>query len=104
MVTNDESTCPECGGKLKHYDKVWRIVRTKDRMTKQVRIRRLRCAQCGIIHRELPEFIFPYKQYEAEVIKGVVEGFITPETIGFEDYPCEATMTRWMARKQQLLL
>lgn len=40
----------------------------------------------------------PYKQYEAEVIIGVLEGFITCETIGFEDYPCEMTMVRWQAQ------
>lgn len=38
------------------------------------------------MHRELPDFIFPYKQYEAEIIIGVLEGFITCETLGFEDY------------------
>ena len=42
--------------------------------------------------------IDPYKQYEAEVIIGGLEGFITCETIGFEDYPCEMTMVRWQAQ------
>lgn len=50
---------------------------------------------CGCIHRNLPDYIYPYKQYEAEIIDGVVEGFITCDTIGFEDYPCEMTMFRW---------
>lgn len=40
--------------------------------------------------------VFPYKQYEAELISGVVEGLITAETLGFEDYPCESTMKRWL--------
>ena len=26
---------------------------------------------------------------------GVLEGLITCETLGFEDYPCEMTMIRW---------
>lgn len=64
-------------------------------------IRRLRCRECGMVHRELPEFIFPYKQYEAEIIIGVIEGFITCETLGFEDYPCEMTMIRWRTQKVQ---
>ena len=29
MVTNDETICPHCGGELKYYDRVKRIVRTK---------------------------------------------------------------------------
>lgn len=104
MVTHDESICPDCGGVLKYYDSVSRIVRTKRRNTNQIKIRRLRCAKCGHLHREIPDDIFPYKQYEAEIIKGVLEGFIKPDTIGYEDYPCEMTMIRWTTQKIQLLL
>ena len=104
MVIKNESTCPLCGGNLKYYDSVKRIVRTKRRSTTVVKIRRLHCQNCGAMHRELPDFLFPYKQYEAEVILNVLEGFITCETLGYEDYPCEMTMVRWMTRKTQLLL
>ena len=86
MITNDVSTCPKCGGDLKYYDRVTRIVRTKGRKTWKIPMRRLQCTRCGSVHRELPELIFPYKQYEAEVIIGVLEGFITCETIGFEEF------------------
>lgn len=105
MVNDNESICPDCGGTLWYYDKVKRIVRTKRRKTKWVTVKRLRCEQCGRIHRKLPNYIFPYKQYETEVIAGVLEGFITPNTLGFEDYPCEMTMIRWRnARNLQVLL
>lgn len=105
MVSDSKSSCPKCGGKLKYYDSVQRTMRTKGRKAKQINIRRLRCLQCKAVHREIPEFIFPYKQYEAEIIKGVLEGFITPDTIGYEDYPCEMTMIRWTnSLKIQLLL
>lgn len=95
MINSNISSCPSCGGKLKHYDKVVRIVRTKGRKTDYVEIKRLRCVDCRSVHREIPEFIFPHKQYEAEVIQGVLEGLITADTLGFEDYPCEMTMIRW---------
>jgi hypothetical protein len=95
MVTDGMSNCPTCGGSLKHYDRVKRFIRTKGGIKYEYRIRRLRCVVCNKLHRELPEFIFPYKQYEAHIILGVLEGLITPETIGFEDYPCEITMIRW---------
>lgn len=104
MVSADVSICPKCGGELKYYGMVPRIVRTKNRATSWVKIRRLRCGKCGAFHREIPEFIFPFKQYEAEVIVGVLEGLITYETIGFEDYPCEGTMEYWKAHESQLLL
>ena len=104
MITNDELTCPECGGALKYYDKVKRIIRTKNRTSKYIKIRRLKCTKCGSIHRELPDDIIPYKHYEAEIIRGVLEGLITSDTLGFEDYPCEMTMIRWKMQKVQLLL
>ena len=97
MVNNDVSICPKCGGGLKYYDHVQRIVRSKRRETWKIPMRRLRCMRCGALHRELPELLFPYKQYEAEVIIGVLDGLITCETMGFEDYPCEMTIRRWLA-------
>lgn len=105
MITNDETTCPNCGGDLKYYDKVQRIVRTKGGNSKWIEIRRMQCCICRCTHRELPDFIFPYKQYEAEIINGVLEGLITFNTLGYEDYPCEATMIRWVrTQKLQVLL
>jgi hypothetical protein len=105
MVSNDKSICQNCGSKLKRYDKVSRIVRTKGGKTSWIEIERFRCPVCGQIHRELPDYIFPYKQYEAEVIRDVLEGFITCETYGYEDYPCEMTMIRWRnSQELQLLL
>lgn len=85
MVSTNEIICPKCGGGLIYYDRVKRIVRTKGRTASQKVIRRMRCPKCGKVYRELPEDIFPYKQYEAEVIRGVLEGLITSETIGYED-------------------
>lgn len=96
MIVNNVSKCPNCNGALKYYDTVKRIVRTKGGVKRHITIRRLRCVVCNRLHRELPNFIFPYKQYESEIIKGVLEGYITPETIGYEDYPCEVTMARWL--------
>lgn len=97
MIAKNASVCPKCGGHLRFFDTVKRIVRTKAQVTEWIVIRRLRCTICGSLHRELPEELFPYKQYEAEVIIGVLEGLITCETLGFEDYPCEMTMSRWLA-------
>lgn len=99
MIIENSRTCPKCEGNLKYYDSVKRIVRTKNRLTKKVIIRRFKCEECGSLHRELPDFILPYKHYEADVIIGVIEGLITPDTLGFEDYPCEMTMNRWRGKK-----
>lgn len=103
MITTNETICPECSGQLKYYDKVPRIYRTKGRVAVYIEVRRLKCTVCRSIHREIPDDIFPYKHYEAEIIKGVLEGLITSDTYDFEDYPCEMTMIRWMAEKSLLL-
>lgn len=104
MVNGNETVCPICGGILKYRDHTQRIVRTKGRASDYIQVRRMRCTKCGSIHRALPKFVIPYKQYEAEIINGVLEGYITPATIGYEDYPCEATMARWIhARKKHRL-
>jgi hypothetical protein len=96
MIREDVMICPICEGALRYYDSVRRIVRTKYGKTDFVLIRRMRCCECNSFHREIPEFIFPYKHYEKEIIIGVVEGLITYNTIGFEDYPSELTMARWI--------
>lgn len=103
MISNNQSKCPKCGGQLKYYDSVKRIVRTKRRVTKNVIIRRLKCVKCKRLHRELPSFLLPYKQYEMEVILGVIEGIISSETLGFEDYPCKMTMLRWQTKNDLIL-
>lgn len=103
MDVERKLVCSVCGAVLKYYDKVSRVVRTKNRKTKWIQVKRFRCPACGGIHRNLPDYIFPYKQYESEVIIGVIEGLITSETLGFEDYPCEMTMLRWKSQKMQLL-
>lgn len=41
MVACNIFICPKCGGSLKFYDKVWRIIRTKGRAAKYIKIRRL---------------------------------------------------------------
>lgn len=62
MISDNQSICPKCGGQLKYYDHVQRLVRTKFGNKKWVAIRRLRCCKCHAVHRELPDFIFPYIQ------------------------------------------
>ena len=95
MTIKDVSACPKCGGTLKYYDNVRRIIRTKGGNTSWIRVKRYKCENCNKTHRLLPDFIFPYKHYEADIILGVVNGLITSNTLEFEDYPCEMTIKRW---------
>lgn len=97
MITTEDGRCPRCGcTKLKYLDKVSRILRTNNGVKTRIKLRRFRCMTCGAIHRELPSNLLPYKQYDAKIIFGVIEGRITSNTLGYEDYPCEMTMHRWL--------
>lgn len=95
MIRKNNRVCPECGYSLKYYDTVIRILKGGNGKRKKLYIRRFRCNQCCSIHRELPDNIYPYKHYDSNIIDGVVKGYITPETMGYDDYPCELTMLRW---------
>lgn len=80
---------------MSYYDTVRRVVRHKGGIKTKIYVPRYQCKTCHIIRRELPENVYPFKQYEAEIIDGVLEGFISSDAIGFEDYPSEMTMKRW---------
>lgn len=84
MVSNNTSTCQDCGGKLKYYDKVRRIVRTKGRVSKWVNVPRYQCSECGCIRRYLPDYIYPYKQYESEII--TYKFVVVPATAKFKNW------------------
>ncbi len=74
MITENKLTCSNCRTVLKYYDKVSRIVRSRNRETKWIKVERFRCPMCRSIHRNLPDYVLPYKQYESKIIIGVVEG------------------------------
>lgn len=94
---NNMSKCPKCKSKnLKPYDKVKRLVKTAGGKRQWIDVQRYKCKKCNSIHRQLPDIIIPFKHYDADIIEGVQNGYITPETFGYEDYPCEQTMNRWI--------
>lgn len=95
--------CSNCGHKAIYYDTVQRIQREKGGIKELISIKRYRCTHCRKIHRELPDSLLPYKQYDKEIVRGVVEGWITSETLGYEDYPCEMTMHRWCSQNLQVI-
>lgn len=96
MVKCGNYICPKCGGELVYYDHVNRICRGKYGVKDHLVLTRYKCKQCGSVHRAIPDDILPYKQYDAEIIRGVVQGLITIWTLGYEDHPCEMTMVRWI--------
>lgn len=104
MITKNSSICSYCGAEVKYYDTVKRIKKEKYGIKKHIYVQRFKCLECGMIHRQLPANLYPYKHYDSEIINGVIENLITPETLGYEDYPCEITMKRWISQHKQALL
>ena len=89
------SCCPVCGKPLSYRDSCVRIMRLEGGIKRRFLIRRLKCCNCGKLHRELPDCLAPYKHYASEVISGVLDGIVTPEDDDSADFPCETTMRRW---------
>lgn len=104
MIRNNELVCPNCGGYLKSYDSVRRVVRGKKGSKNRIKLRRLVCVRCGSTHRELPSYLVPYRQYSIQIIEGFLSGTITSFDLDYEDYPCDSTIAKWKnARKKHLL-
>lgn len=95
VVSSAISCCPICGKVLSYRDTCERVMLLEGRERRIYFIRRLKCQNCGKIHRELPDCLVPYKQYAAEVISGVLDGIVTPEDEDSVEYPSEVTMKRW---------
>ena len=68
-----------------------------------VLVSRFLCAVCHHLHTALPDFLAPHKHYETEIIREVIDGEVTTETIEAEtySYPSEITMVRWAAWFEQ---
>lgn len=95
IESNALSYCPICGEPLVYRDSCERGMLLEGHKRCIYLIRRLKCQKCGKLHRELPDFLAPFKQYAAEIISGVLDGIIQSEDEDSIDYPCEETMSRW---------
>ena len=72
----------------------------------KIEVRRCTSRKCGKCNRQLPDIWLPYKQYEADLIEAVVDGWTTEDDLlkdGYE-YPCEATLIRWREWAEKLLI
>ena len=87
--------CPECGkGHLIPYDHCSRISRHADSEDEWFMIPRGRCSHCKRLHRALPDFMIPYKHYDARAISDVLDEVVTPENFA-GSFPTESSMKRW---------
>jgi len=95
VITKKTDICPDCGGALKKYDKVKRSVRYQEGQVEHITIQRYKCSNCGHVHRLIPHYVYPNKQYNKQLIDCVSNGYVSNDILGLEDYPCDMTIKRW---------
>lgn len=96
-MDESECTCPSCGGHLSVHDHRVRRVILKSGRKVTLLVPRGRCPKCRRLHVELPNFVVPFKHYEAQAIQDVVDG------PGKMSCPAEdSTMRRWIAEFRRL--
>lgn len=93
-MTTDER-CNDCGGELRYYDTVSRILRTERGERHWIKVQRKYCVSCGRIRRRLPDYIIPYRHYRSDIILGFISDKLTSFNLDYEDYPCETTIKEW---------
>ncbi len=91
VVSTETSVCPVCGGALTVRSHITRTVVMRDSNRQMFRLRRLQCRDCGRSHRELPDFITPYKRHCTETIERVLSVDYSGEE---DDTPCENSTIR----------
>ena len=102
MIREFDKDCPDCGDILHPYGSAKRLLRGKNGVSTMIIIKRYKCNTCNRIHNLLPYSVTPFIRYDNEVVMGVLEGYISSDTLGFENYPCEPTMLRWRNNLQIL--
>ena len=103
MVEEGNYRCPTCGGTLKYHDSIPRIVKTVGGVKRWDKIQRLICQNCRAVHREIPDYLFPFKHYEADIIKGFIVEQLSIFDLEYEDYPSEGTIKNWIQEYDNLL-
>lgn len=94
VVADEKLRCPDCGGSVVYRDYVRRKVRSMYELNEWIMLPRVKCGGCGKLHRVVPGFLLPYKQYEKSVIEGVRDGELNEYSPGLENLP-EITFKRW---------
>ena len=88
---------------MRHRDYAPRIVKFAGGVILRGKVERRYCPECRIVRRRLTNDLYPYIHYSGYIVDDVLSGRVTPDTIGYEDYPCEMTMMRWKSRKMSIL-
>lgn len=74
-ITGSSTFCPDCGELLHFHGRCSRFVRVETGEKRiEMSIRVLHCTSCCRFHRELPDFVAPFKHLSLEVISQLYDG------------------------------
>lgn len=74
IISDEKYDCPVCGGHLTLRSSKDRGIKDLYGNAAVVWLRIMECEKCGKTHRELPDFIIPYKRYTVEAIASIMDG------------------------------
>lgn len=83
VVGKESLCCPVCGGKLSVHGTCVRKVQCTNGV-EILQLRVMQCRSCGKTHRELPEFVVPYKRNSLNLLCEIAEATE-------DSYPCETS-------------
>lgn len=98
VICLETPVCSKCGKPLVLRDHKKRIHKRAGGAREWYMIPRMECTnkKCACrIHSCLPDIFSPHKHYDAELIEDVIDGVLSSDDPGTEDYPCADTMALW---------
>jgi hypothetical protein len=76
-ITGYDAFCPVCGEPLHFHGRCRRFVRTQTWEQRiEMSIRVLYCMSCCRFHRELPDFLAPFKHFSLEMVSKIYDGIV----------------------------
>ena len=84
--------CPDCGGRMNVHGRCRRYVRNESGQREELSLRVLYCPKCHRYHRELPDYVIPYKHLCAKIF---AEAYDATKKYCVDDHTA-AGLRRWI--------
>ena len=92
--------CPKCNSTMKFRDTCNRHCKDKESKCTWYVLRRFEC--CDSTHREIPDFLFPFKHYEADVVQSVIDG--NTDGIAADESTIRCWRRQWKTQEERIRL
>jgi hypothetical protein len=97
MVMRGTVVCPLCNGVLKIHGSYWRHIHDANNEIHEGWVAQGHCEACKIYPSLIPDFIMPYKHYEAAVIEAAISKVEEEGGLRLNESPADdSTIRRWV--------